>query len=130
MSDQEYSASGNPIYRHNRPDKQEPDHATGNESNIEAISAHIEKHIGPVDYVFHEIVSDLVHIDIHFVKPSEEFPYNVLVTSGMSDKAMNVPDEMEDFKHAELCMLLPANWSLGQDAFKDENHYWPVRWLK
>lgn len=42
--------------------------ATGDGENIDAISNHIEKYIGKIDCVFHEIISDKVHIDVHWVK--------------------------------------------------------------
>ena len=47
MSEQEYTGSGDPIHRY---ENQTPKHAIpafGDEANIEAISAHIEKYIGP-----------------------------------------------------------------------------------
>jgi len=137
MSEQEYSESGNPIYRYQDRDPKEFTPATGDGENIEAISGHIEKHIGDIALVFHEIVSDIVHIDVHWVKPTEKFPFHSFITSGMSDKPMSVPKGMEDHKYAELCIFLPADWPLGdesyqttEEAFKDENNYWPIRWLK
>lgn len=137
MSEQEYSESGIPIYRYENRDPREFTPASGDGENIEAISDHIEKQIGKVDIVFHEIVSDIVHIDVHWVKPTEKFPFHSFVTSGMSDKPMNVPNGMEAHRYAELCIFLPANWPLQigayqttQEAFKDENNYWPIRWLK
>lgn len=137
MSKQEFSESGAPIYRY--PDFKPKDFtlAIGDEQNINAISKHIEKHIGKIETVFHEIISDLVHIDVHWVKPSEKFPFHILITSGMSDKPMTVPQKMENHKYAELCILLPSNWDIDgtnfitmKEAFKNENNYWPVRCLK
>ncbi len=130
MSDQEMSKSGNPIYRYDDVVPNEFRPAIGDDQNIDAISDHIEKHIGPIELVYHEIVSDHVHIDIHWVKPSEKFPFNTLVTSGMSDLPMHVPEGLENFRFAELCILLPSNWKIDKKAFEDENNYWPVRWLK
>ncbi len=136
MEEKEYSESGDPIYRYDNAERKEFTPATGTE-NIEAISDHIEQHIGKIDSVFHEIVSDIVHIDVHWVQPTDKFPFHTLVTSGMSDKPMNVPEGLEQHKYAELCILLPANWAvdgtnyqLMEEAFKDERNYWPVRWLK
>lgn len=134
MSDQEYSESGNPIYRY-EPDKAKKfQPAVGNDSNIEAISNHIEKHVGTIESVFHELISDQVHIDIHWVKPSSKFPFHVLVTSGMSDQPMITPEEANDFRYSELCLLLPAYWKIGvenyKEIFSDEDNYWPLRWLK
>lgn len=44
------SLSGQPIYRHAEPAPSAP---PAGEENIEAISAHIERHLGPVDSDFH-----------------------------------------------------------------------------
>jgi hypothetical protein len=104
--------------------------AFGDSDNIELISNHIERNVGKIDSVFHEIVSDFVHIDIHWVKPTIEFPFHTLVTSGMSDLQMNAPEGMEEYKFAELCVLLPESWKIDEISFKDENNYWPIRWLK
>jgi len=131
MSEKEYSESYDDVKA------KEFTLAIGNEENIEAISNHIEKSIGKIDCVFHEIISDLVHIDIHWVKPSGKFPFHILVTSGMSDIPMNVPEGSEKNNFAELCILLPKSWKVDgtnyltmKDAFKDEENYWPLRWLK
>jgi len=137
MSNQELSESGDPIYRYNDIEKKEFKLAIGDGENIERISDHIEKHIGKIESVFHEIISDLVHIDVHWVKPNEKFPFHTLVTSGMSDLPMTTPEGYDVNKHLELCVLLPANWKIEgesfktmEEVFKDENNYWPVRWLK
>jgi hypothetical protein len=124
------SESGNPIYRYDEVKPKEFTHAFGEGENIDAISRHIEQNVGEIEIVFHELVSDLVHIDIHWVKPTDDLPFHCLVTSGMSDKPMTVPEGLEEHRFAELCILLPSNWNISEDAFKDENNYWPVRWLK
>lgn len=124
----EESPSGSPIYRHEDRER-DFELATGDEETIDAITAHIEKHIGEIDQVWHELVSDLVHIDVHQVPPSEERPFWTLVTSGMSDKPMTVP-EAEDFAHAELMICLPPDWPVGEKDFNDEDNYWPIRLLK
>ena len=58
-SDEIQSSDVGPVYRHEARERDfEP--ALGDESNIEAIADHIEKHIGPVDKVFHELVAELM----------------------------------------------------------------------
>lgn len=109
MSKEEKSESGTPIYRYDDIEPKSFQPAFGDEQTIELVSNHIEKHLGKIETVFHEVVSDLVHIDIHWVKPSTEFPFNILVTSGMSDLPMNVPDGLEEHKYVELCVLLPED---------------------
>lgn len=85
--------------------------------------------------VWHEIVSEKVHIDVHVTAPTEERPYYVLYTTGMSDLPMTVPEEFTEeqkkkLSYAELMMLLPKDWQVGEEEFKDEKWYWPVRVLK
>lgn len=126
---EERSESGAPIYRHN--DREIPWTPPDMSNNsIEAISAHIEKHIGPIKMIWHEVMSDLVHIDVHQVEPTVDRPYWTLVTSGMSDLPMAAPEGNEQWAHAELMICLPKAWKLTQEDFKDERNYWPIRWLK
>ncbi|MFC4098070.1 suppressor of fused domain protein [Paenibacillus xanthanilyticus] len=129
MSNQEVSASGIPIYRHEAKER-EIDFAAGDEQAIARITAHVEQHIGPVANVFHEIVSDLVHIDILFVPPTPQRNYHTLVTCGMSNRPMTVPEGAENFRFAELMLCLPPSWPMSEEAFRNEEHYWPVRMLK
>ena len=125
----EFSPGGSQLFRHK--ERTVPfELAHGDSDSIEAISHHIEEHIGPVESVFHEIISDLVHIDIHMVAPTRQQPFYSLVTSGMSEAPMTVPDGLEEFRFAELMIRLPADWPMTQDDFHDENHYWPIRLLK
>ena len=123
----ETSESGAPIFRHQA--RERPfEMATGEDDLIEAIDAHIAKHIGPVSTVYHEIISDLVHIDVHICNATEERPFHVLTTSGMSALPMKAPQP--ELQWAELCILLPASWPLGDEAWQDETNFWPIQWLK
>ncbi|SNR63853.1 suppressor of fused domain protein [Hymenobacter mucosus] len=131
----ETTGSGAPIYRYEDVEPEPFSLAAGDEEAIAAISAHIEQHVGPISSVFHEIVSDKVHIDVHIVAPNKDFPFYTLVTSGMSDLAMMVPEGAEDVRYAELCVLLPSTWPMpdvGQlgSTFENEDAYWPIGWMK
>ena len=86
-SDPLVSMSGSPIYYHGPEKAWEP--ANGEEC-LEQISAHVEKHLGKIQTVLHELVSDAVHVDVHVVSPTLEFPFARLVTSGMSDLPMTL----------------------------------------
>lgn len=89
---------------------------------------------GRTTNVFHELISDLIHIDVHFMEPTEEEPFRVIYTTGMSDLPMTLPEELEKdwghLKRAELMLFLPEYWPIGSDEFNDEKNYWPVRLLK
>lgn len=86
---------------------------------LDEIQAHIDK-IYPCKekepYVYHEIVSDIVHIDVNVIPPEGERDYYVLWTSGMSDLPMDLPDgsrNPKEYNRAELLMYLPGDWELG-----------------
>lgn len=102
------------------------------ESNqsAELIGEHLSQYMGEVAFVFHEKVSDLVHVDILFVEPSSARPYYTLVASGMSDRPMRAPKESPLLTRAELILSLPAGWPIGDEEFRKERNYWPIRMLK
>ncbi|WP_010587440.1 suppressor of fused domain protein [Schlesneria paludicola] len=99
-------------------------------ARFKLVADHIEHHLGPIDYVFHELVSEYVHIDIHRIPPQKHRPWYTLVTSGMSERPMTVPDGAESLRFAELLICLPPHWPLSMEDFRDERNYWPIRLLK
>ncbi|MCP3866914.1 MAG: suppressor of fused domain protein [Gammaproteobacteria bacterium] len=122
------SMSGAPIFRYTDGEKEwEAPHG---EECIEQISAHIERHIGSIHRVYHEVLSDTVHIDVHHVKPTMGRPVHTLITSGMSDLSMAIPEDMDATPFMELMVTLPDYWQIDAESFKDETWYWPVRQLK
>jgi hypothetical protein len=121
------SLSGSPVYRHGEPLPWAP--PTGEEF-IGQISDHIEKHLGSIETVFHELLSDKVHVDVHFVKPTQDFPFIRLVTSGMSDLPMSTPEDERIPKYVELLITLPGDWKLAQKDMDDERWHWPIRLIK
>lgn len=107
------------------------------------IEDHFRKIFGSRDEdghrVFHELCSEYVHLDVHVLAPTEEFPFQVLFTTGMSDLEMTFSeDEAWDFKkvhgHAELFCLLPPDWKLEFDkhstAEERKRQLWIVEALK
>jgi hypothetical protein len=121
------SLSGSPIYRHGPESEWQ---APKGEECLEQISAHIEQHLGNVETVFHELVSDTVHIDVHVVKADDDFPFWRLVTSGMSDLPMTTPADTDVARYVELMVTLPGDWKLDQESLEDPSWYWPVRLVK
>lgn len=115
-----------PVYRYEARDR-DFELAIGDEGIIAAVEAHLEQHLGPVETVGHEIVSDLVHLDIAVVPPAENRPYVTLSMMGMSARRMSVPDDVREWvqPRAELMILLPPDWDLGDPAA-----YWPVGFMK
>jgi hypothetical protein len=126
--DTEYSESGTPIYRHtSRHDSWEAPQS--DPDALETLDAYYGAHLGE-GWVYHEIISHIVHIDVHVFLPTPSRNYYTLVTSGMSDRPMTTPDDAEQSQYAELLMCLPPTWQVSEAAFEDPNYYWPIRWLK
>ena len=84
----------------------------GDPETMEQLVAHIEQYVGKIETVFHELVSTLVHIDVHYIPPTEERPWKTLVTTGMSDLPMTVPDDASELAYAELLLCLPPEWPM------------------
>jgi len=129
--EREFTKGGSQVFRHAIRER-ELELATGDVSLIEAVGEHIERYIGEVDWVFHEIVSDMIHVDVNTIPPSPKRNWHTLVTSGMSERPMHVPPGHSIAEYAEMVLCLPPSWKLSQEAFKvnDEQYYWPVRWMK
>ena len=99
---------------------------------MEAVQRFIETSFGPVEHIFHELVSTDIHVDICLIPPGEERDCHTLVTIGMGAHRMRVPEELKEqhLERAELAIVLPPDWKLDQESLQDERWYWPVRLLK
>lgn len=127
MDADEITPGGSHVFRH-QPREHEPALAQGDPAVIDAVSAHVERHIGPIEHVLHELLSPEVHLDLLWVAPREERPCHTLVTCGMSARPMHAPVPEEAL--AELCLVLPPDWPMDEAAWSDERHWWPMRLLK
>jgi len=97
------------------------------------------KYPGREGFVYHEIVSDLVHLDVHILYPTKDEPFFVVFTTGMSDLPMTMPEQMQEeekseYERAELYMLLPDTWNPKSESKTDtemsEENYWAIRSIK
>jgi len=112
--------------------------ATPIRSCADEVSAHFEALFpGRESFVFHDLISDSVHIDVNVMRPTPEQDFYVLYTTGMSDLPMTLPRKIakrEDLKYAELYLFLPGSWDLGKTGSLSsdipEADYWPVGLLK
>jgi Suppressor of fused protein (SUFU) len=141
----ERSESNAKIYRHQAPTAPLPP-AFSATPFLKQISSHIDLTIGPASRVFHEMVSTSVHLDMHLVPPTNqpatpEHPFGTshytIVTSGISSRPMNVPENYPGPKFIELMIALPPDWkglnadgTFNQRVMKHERYWWPFRWLK
>ena len=93
------------------------------------IEQYLEKAFGPREsFVSHELVSDIVHIDIYVLLPTDQDNRCILFSSGMSDLPMTMPPELlPEYAHlqrAELVMYLPGEWDIKN---KDDEWFWPIK---
>ena len=134
---EEYTPGGSAVYRYQTPEDQgfrPPEDVC---VSTEAIEKHMEEIFpGWEGFVCHELLSDLVHIDVH-VLHSPKGDCTLLYTTGMSDLPMSLPEEIadrEDLKYAELYMLLPGDWDLGKAGSNPKDlpyeRFWPIQMLK
>lgn len=136
----EVSPGGSTIYRYEEPEERELRVPETVGDYLEEIEAHFDACFpGREGFVYHEILSDTVHIDVHIMKPTAEQPFYVVFTTGMSDKPMNIPweipqKERQELELAELYMFLPGDWDLGgtgkTGADIPGEQFWPIRCLK
>ncbi|MGX7668752.1 suppressor of fused domain protein [Flavobacterium pedocola] len=93
------------------------------DDHAEWISDHIDKFFPNEEIkVFHEMITFDFKVHVYFIKP-KEYSFNILLTSGMSSLAMQVPNELEDkeqYQYAELMMLLPKDVHF-EDVYTGEN---------
>ncbi|MEY8386957.1 suppressor of fused domain protein [Oscillospiraceae bacterium 38-13] len=133
----EYSPGGSAIYRYAAPEDQgfrPPEDVC---VSMEAIEKHMESIFpGWGGFVYHEIMSDLIHVDVHILQEPEGEAY-VLYTTGMSDLPMSLPEELadrEDLKFAELYMILPGDWDVGEAGRNTKDmpyeSFWPIQMMK
>ncbi len=66
-------------------------------------------------------------VNLHVVMPTDERPYFVVVTSGMSERAMKVPEGMEGSARAECFLCLPPDWPLSMinRGWREPEFAWP-----
>jgi hypothetical protein len=91
---------------------------------------HLDACFGKTErFVFHELYSPTVHVDVHVIPPSAAHPYVRLVTCGMAELPMKVPAEFSDSPYAELTIALPAEWPIRKMTRK-RRAGWPLQVLK
>ena len=137
-NEDETSPGGSVIHRH----EDQENHGWRPPAAPGVFAGEVEKHFealfpGRKTFVFHEIVSDLIHVDVSVMQPTKKDNFYVMYTTGMSDLPMTLPDnikERDDLKYAELFMFLPDSWNPGKEftistdmPYKD---FWPIQMIK
>jgi len=129
---EDMSPGGSQIFRHSGHENSDGSLPENSCVYINEICAHFDSlYPGRKVEVLHEIVSEFVHIDVHVMYPAPEDDFFVIYTTGMSDKPMNVPQELEcrqDWQFAELFMCLPSSWNPAGKMTQE--NFWAVELLK
>lgn len=105
----------------------------------EAITRHVQEHVGPIEVVLHELVAEQITVDVLVVRPTPDRPWFTLVTCGMSTLPMNVPQDIPEaaaYEFAELVIALPQDWPMSTESdqmrqdLQDSNVFWPIQLLR
>lgn len=99
---------------------------------LDTIEAHLARHFGPHESVFHETASEYVHIDLLPLPPTPGRPFWLVVTAGMSDRAMTVPpfEGAADWDRAELMIALPPDWAPDAAGLNAPDRWYALGALK
>jgi len=94
---------------------------------------HIQRLLGEPLHVYYDVGTVAAPIDVQLFRPGKKGDRYVLVSVGMSDRPMQVPQELEDVNQhalAELVMALPADWfPYFPEDIEEPERTWPVRLL-
>lgn len=99
------------------------------DAGLDALDRHIAKHWGQPELVINEIVPSWPPVELHIVPASEDRPFYTVITKGMSDCPMEIPEGMGDEKFVELVMCLPQGWPYDRDSLRDPRVFWPFKYL-
>jgi hypothetical protein len=139
MADDDLSPGGSRIHRYDAgPADFTPPHEAA--KHIDEISKYLSEFLGESTMVWHEIISDKVHLDIIVFPPQPNRDWWTLVTSGMSDLPMKAPEAAPDggdMQFAEIVISLPRDWftaddsgMISDDQLQDAQKFWPIRLIK
>lgn len=101
-------------------------------NSVEIVDNHLDRFFDENDdiVVFDEIKSEIIHRDIFLIKATDDRPYHILLSCGMSALPMKIPEDIESSEFAEVMILLPKEWNLNLESFSNEQNYWPIRVMK
>jgi hypothetical protein len=92
------------------------------------ILRHIRRHFGqPRGLSLRAVVPTDPDVVIHVVPLPDR---QLLVTEGMSARALTVPPGWDRFIYAELLLALPVDWPLTPEALTDPATAWPVQLVR
>lgn len=75
-----------------------------------------------------EEVSDSIHLV--YYPPNDQRSNGILITEGLSEFEMPVPERLEVKRRCELAFVFPSYWPDDFYEQENENYNWPTEWLK
>jgi hypothetical protein len=100
---------------------------------LAAIQQHLNVHVAKTANAgeFLDMTPSIVNVTVFHYQPTPHHPYHLLITAGMSQRAMPAPVMHPEATHAELMLALPADWDLSPSAVADRSRRWswPVELL-
>lgn len=120
----EVSAGGSRIVRHLVKGVRSPRFTEAPDASAERREEYFERHFGTIEGVYHEVVVNTPHIDVYICTRDDD-GYATLVTGGMSDTPMRVPQDVpKERRRVELLMYVcPADmlkWQEEQTGFPQD----------
>ncbi|MGI3186194.1 suppressor of fused domain protein [Nioella aestuarii] len=108
------------------------------QTSHQAIRDRLTQAFGTQPFLFHELISDVVPVDILCFAPKDARDHWVFVTLGMSNERMAVPQNGDPkiWGRAELMIGLHSEWGdrvveiMQQRRNEDAATWWPIRYLK
>ncbi|WP_317382734.1 suppressor of fused domain protein [Anaerobiospirillum succiniciproducens] len=87
------------------------------------IDEHIKKNFGTYKILFKTDRYELLNI-----APTEEHPFNLIITKGVSGRKLNVPAGVDDLTNSriELAICLPKEWEFSNS---ESYNLWPINTL-
>ena len=103
-----------------------PDANTADMDYLAAVTAHVEKTVGPCGQALQGRSRDQAQVDILLIDPDQQRPWHTLVTCGMGSKPMTPPPGREDDARLEMALCLPPNWPplVGQGTWEPGPGAW------
>ena len=105
------------------------DLATPKPSFQQEVISYFERTIGPASKKsLIQIIPTGIPIGIHVIAATGNRKHMTLFTNGLSSEPMNVPEEAEDYRFAEIYIDLPGDWNVRE--IKNMQWAWPLHWLR
>lgn len=100
--------------------------------NTTMIESHLAQFFTLEDeiFFFDDMQAQDFPVDIFWIKNSAQRDFHILLTAGVSQRAMEVPENSGICPYIELALLLPSDWKIEEEDLKNPIWGWPLPLLK